>query len=272
MKVIIDKSKLHNILSHCAGIVDRKATMPILANILISAGKNSLTISATDLEVTAVISESAEVEETGSTTINAKIFSDIVRELPDGPVKIELASGERIVINAGGAKLKVNGVSADEYPNLPGIGISTSKSISSSQFLEMINKTLFAVSDDETSFNLTGVYFCNYENNLRMVATDGHRIAIISKEVAALNLPEGVIVPKKGLAEVRRYLSDLESAEVGISIDDGFMVVTSNNAKFSVRLIVLIIQIMSRLFLKIILLWRALIQLSYQRPYAELPY
>ncbi len=237
MKLKIDSKELQSILSGCANIVDRKATMPILANILITAKANQLTLSATDLEVTAMVSGDAQIQEQGSITVNAKILSDIIRELPEGNVSLELKEGSRLEIIAGGSKMKIVGFSADEYPTLPGMGINASNKVSATKFLDMINKTLYAVSDDETSFNLTGVFLCSVDKQLRMVATDGHRIAVVNRDVEGLKLGEGVIIPKKGLSEIKKYLNDLADAEVGLAIKDGFLILNTNNAKFSVRLI-----------------------------------
>lgn len=237
MKLVIDKKKLQSVLNYCSGIVDRRATMPILANLVLSTRNNRLTISASDLEVTAVASVAAEIEESGSTTVNAKIFNDIIRELPDGNIQIELSEAERLLIKAGGATLKVFAVSDEAYPTLPGIGINTVSKISATKFLDMINKTIFAVSNDETSQHLTGVCLANQGSNIRMVATDGHRISIVDRSISGLKIDNSVIIPKKGLIEVKKYLSELEDAEVGLAIKDGFLVISTDQVKFSIRLI-----------------------------------
>ena len=241
MKISLEQSELQNALSTCLNVVEKKATMPILTNVLLTAKENCLTISATDLEITAVINVPAETSGSGATTVNAKIFGDIVRELPEGKVNLELADGERLSIKAGGANLKINGVSAEEFPSLPGIGINVTTSISATQFLDMINKTIYAASSDETCFNLTGVYFCKVEEAgqdcLRLVSTDGHRLAIITRPLGELKVEQGVIVPKKGLSEIRRFLADLADAEIGIGLQDGFLIIDTQDAKFSMRLI-----------------------------------
>lgn len=241
MKTLINKTDLIKALSICLNVVEKKATMPILTNILLSANSNKLSLSATDLEITAVINVAAKTVNQGSTTINAKIFNDIVRELPDGEISLELTSGQRLEINAGRSNLKINGVSADEYPALPGIGINVTNSISATQLLDMINKTIYSTSGDETCFNLTGVYFCSVKEGnseqLRLVATDGHRLSIITRPANGINIAKGVIVPKKGLSEIRRFLSELQDAEVGIGLKDGFLILDTQEAKFSMRLI-----------------------------------
>lgn len=239
MKVKLNKNELQSIMAICSNIVDRKATMPILVNVVLSAKQSTFTISASDLEVTAIISIPAEVIKEGETTVNARMFFEVIKELPDGSLDLELTEGERIEIHSGGTNFKIIGASASEFPNLPGVGITANSSISATQFLDMISKTIYAVSTDETSFNMTGVHFSNHKDgkNLRMAATDGHRIAIVEREVSGVNVGDGAIVPRKGLSELKKYLSELNDAEIGIAFNDGFLIVNSNNAKFSIRLI-----------------------------------
>lgn len=241
MKTLINKSDLQRALNTCLNVVEKKATMQVLTNILLSANANKLCLSATDLEITAVINVAAKTINQGSIAVNAKILNDIVRELPEGELSLELTSGQRLEIKSGRSTLKINGVSADEYPSLPGIGINTSNSVSATQLLDMISKTIYSTSNDETCFNLTGVYFCSINEGssqmLRMVATDGHRLSIITRPVNGLNINKGVIVPKKGLSEIRRFLGELQDAEVGIGLKDGFLIIDTQEAKFSMRLI-----------------------------------
>lgn len=245
MNIIIQKSELSRVLSLTQSIVEKRTTMPILANVLLSASKGDLKISATDLEITAVVNVTAEVQDPGSTTVNARVLTDIVRELPDGEVKLKLADGERLEILAGKSKLRMIGVSAEEYPSLPGIGLDTSARMPASQLLEMINKTLYAVSQDETRFNLNGVSFettssgkgKSSSNSLRMVATDGHRLAMITRPADGLEIDGSVIVPRKGLSEIRRVLDEQGDSEIGIGVNDGFLIIDSENIKVSMRLI-----------------------------------
>lgn len=248
MDIQISKSDLSQALFLTQSIVERKTTMPILTNILISASEGELRISATDLEITAVTSVKATVRATGSTTVNAKVFADIVRELPETELTMRLGEGERLEITANSAKFKIIGVNAQEFPSLPGMAFEPEGKISSMQLLEMINKTIYAVSYDETRFNLNGVCFepagsekaekgKKAQKSLRMVSTDGHRLAMITRGIGNLNFTERVIVPRKGLAELRKLLDASGEGDVGIAIRDGFLVMQSNGTKISVRLI-----------------------------------
>ena len=243
MELTLPKSDLSKALLVTQSVVERKTTMPILANVLLSATENHLRISSTDFEITALVNVKANVRTTGSTTVSAKVFSDIVRELSDGDVSLKLTEGERLEISSSNSKFKMVGVSADEYPSLPGIAAEVVGRISSKQLMEMINKTLYAVSQDETRFNLNGVCFelvgegKKSEAALRMVATDGHRLAMITRPIEKLAFSDRIIVPKKGLAEIKKILDSDSDKLIGIDVKDGFLLIETEEAKLSMRLI-----------------------------------
>ena len=151
MNIVVPKDQLSKALALTQSVVERKTTMPILANILLTVREKGLQLAATDLEITALTSVDAKVQSTGSTTVNAKVFSDIVRELPEGDVSLSLSEGERLEILSGQSRFRMVGVSAEEFPSLPGITIDVSHKVSGRQFLEMITKTLYSVSHDETN-------------------------------------------------------------------------------------------------------------------------
>lgn len=245
MELTLSKEALNRALSITQSIVARKTTMPILANVLLSVGDGHFRISATDLEITAVVSTQAKIKSKGSTTVNGKIFADLVRELPEGDVTLKLTEGERLEVIAKGSKLKIVGVSAEEYPSLPGILFEPQAKLSSKQLIEMITKTLYAVSTDETRFNLNGVCFeivpegkgKKASNSLRMVATDGHRLAMITRPAGTLDFQGRVIVPRKGLSEIRKVLNPEEDTPVGIEIKEGFLIIESGETRISMRLV-----------------------------------
>jgi len=245
MNITITKSELSKALSLTQSIVDRKTTMPILMNVLLSAGEGRLKVAATDLEITAHVSVEATVKSSGSTTVNAKILSDVVRELPDGDVTIKLGESERLEIVASSSQFRVIGVSAEEFPSLPGLSVETSSRLPARDLLDMISKTIYAVSHDETRFNLNGVCFEMHQEGkgksatqeLRLVATDGHRLAYISRPIDKLKFDEGAIVPTKGLSELKKVLELEGDGEIGLGVSDGFVVVETRMAKLSMRLI-----------------------------------
>jgi len=245
MELTLSKEALNRALSITQSIVAKKTTMPILSNVLLSVADGQLRISATDLEITAVVSAPAKVKTKGSTTVNGKVFADLVHELPEGDITLKLTEGERLEIKAKGTKLKIVGVSSEEYPSLPGIVLEPKAQMSSKQLLEMITKTLYAVSTDETRFNLNGVCFelvtegkgPKAANSLRMVATDGHRLAIITRPAGNLSFQGRAIVPRKGLSEIRRVLDPESDKPVGIELKEGFLIIESGDTRISMRLV-----------------------------------
>lgn len=242
MDICISKSELSKALSYTQRIAESKTTMPILVNVLLSASRNELKISGSDLEITAIARAEADVAQVGSITVNAKNFSDIVRELPDGMVHITVNEAARVKITADSTVVNMIGVSADEYPTLNGIGINVVNKINSAHLLEMISKTIYAVSLDDTRFNLTGVCFkiekgAKGEKFLKMAATDGHRLSVITRPAGDVDFEGSCIVPRKGLGELRRILETQTDAFVGLTIQDNFLVVDTENVKMSAKLI-----------------------------------
>lgn len=247
MELVIEKAKLAEALASVMSFIARKTTMPILNNFLIKAGQGKFTICATDLEITAIASVAAEIKTPGSTTVNARVFGDIVRELPDGEVRFKLKDGERFEIFAKNSKLKINAQSAEEFPSLPGMNVEPKGRVSAKELSEAIGKTLYAASQDETRFNLNGVCFevvnpkSKKDRALRLVATDGHRLGMVTRPLATFDLDDRMIVPRKGLTELKRIIdsSSLASSggELGIEVRDGFLVVETTTTKISIHLI-----------------------------------
>ncbi len=256
MNVVVSKEDFSKALQLVQSAVSKRTTMPILSNLLISVDQKSgcIKLSASDLELSAVSKVKASVKSGGSTTVNAKVFTDIIRELPDGEVRLTLGEGERLEVQAKGSKFKIVGVSAEEYPTLPGLACEAADTVSARSLLEMINRTLYAVSLDETRFNLNGVCFENLVDGsakapkakkkdsggaalLRLVATDGHRLAIATRPVAGLSFDGRVIVPRKALSEIRRVLELEGDKEVAFGIAEGFFLLETAEFKLAARLI-----------------------------------
>lgn len=219
MDLSIRVPELAKALQRVQGIVEKKTTMPILANTLIrSKGKDQISVSATDLEIGLTANYEADVQETGAITLGAKALYDIVRSLPEDEVRLKQTANQWVEISCGKVKYRVVGMAADSFPALPEFEEVPFFSIDPKTFREMIEKTLYAVSLDETRYNLTGV-FCEPVANgpgLRMVATDGHRLSLIERETSqAPSMKEGVIIPRKGLVELRKLLDDDAESQLG---------------------------------------------------------
>lgn len=255
MEITIPKAELTKLLHITLAIAEKKTTMPILGNLLLIAENGTLKITASDIEVTAVASTKATVAKKGSITVAAKMFGDLVRELQDGDVTIKTGERDRVEVLASNSKLKIMGVSADEYPVPTSINLETRCKISAHTLVEMINKTLYAVSLDEGRYNMNGVCIEliteGKSSTLRMVATDGHRLAMINRPLSGVEftslVPKGakkndnevdhVIVPRKGITEVRKALETVGDVPVGVDIIDGFLVVESGTWKLVVQLL-----------------------------------
>jgi DNA polymerase-3 subunit beta len=255
MEITIPKAELSKLLHITLAIAEKKSTMPILGNLLLSAEDKTLRVTASDIEVTAVASATANVKKKGAITVAAKMFGDLVRELPDGDVTVRTGERDRVEVVAGTSKLKIMGVSAEEYPVPDSINLATKCKISAQTLVEMINKTLYAVSLDEGRYNMNGVCIEMVKegkaSSLRMVATDGHRLAMITRPIDGVDFSalkakgaakgdtgsDHVIVPRKGLGEVRKALETVGDVQVGVDVVGGFLVVESGSWKLVVQLL-----------------------------------
>lgn len=214
MELKIPVSELAKALHRVQGIVEKKTTMPILANVLLEArDKATLRISATNLELGLTSTYPAEVAEPGSITLAGKALYDIVRSLPDATLSLKRAANNWVELNCGKVSYKVVGMAADGFPALPRFEDVELFPIEARVFKEMIDKTIYSVSMDETRYNLTGVYCEPIKDppGLRMVSTDGHRLSVIERPMGkAPPMKKGVIIPRKGVVELRRLLEEGE--------------------------------------------------------------
>jgi DNA polymerase-3 subunit beta len=255
MEITLPKAELAKLLHITLAIAEKKSTMPIWGNLLLESDQGILKITASDGEVTAVAKAKASIKERGAITVASKMFGDLVRELPDGDVTIKTGERGRVEVIAGSSNLKIVGVSADEYPVPKGIALPTKCKLSAQTLVDMINKTLYAVSLDEGRYNMNGVCVELIKEGksslLRMVATDGHRLAMITRPLEGVDFTslvakgavkgdgesDHVIVPRKGLSEVRKALETVGESPVGVDVITGFLVVESDSWKLVVQLV-----------------------------------
>ena len=244
MKLTISKSELQQGLTRIQSVVEKRNTMPILANVLLDASnkkRKSLTLAATDLEVGIRGSHPAEVETVGKATVSAKKFYEIVRELPDEPISLEVTENAYMQIHCGRAKFTLAGNTPEEYPTLPDFTSGKTTPVQALLLSEMIERTIYAASADETRYNLNGVYFEQIADSekARMVATDGHRLAIIDRTLGnkVSGLEPGVIIPRKGLVELKRLLDEEEDDEVELGFEGNSGLVRKGDVTLVMRLI-----------------------------------
>jgi DNA polymerase-3 subunit beta len=216
MELKIATAELSKALARSQGIVEKKSTMPILSHVLLEAKKGQLIVSATDLDL-AVSSEhdqDCEVSKEGAVAVSARHLFDIVRALPDQHVTLKRAHNNYLELRSGPSEFRIVGLPAEDFPALPRFEKVPFADVDPAALLDMIERTFFAVSTDETRYNLNGVFFEPSADALRLVATDGHRLCLVERPLGAtFGLKRGVILPKKGLQELRKLLS--EAAESG---------------------------------------------------------
>jgi len=243
MKVTVERAELLRSLGHVHRVVERRNTIPILANVLIKADKGKLSLKATDLDLEMTDSIAAEVQPAGSTTVPAHMFYEIVRKLPEGAQIVIEGSGDRAVlsIRAGRSRFTLQTLPESDFPDLAAGEMTHSFKVGAGDLKRLIDKTQFAISTEETRYYLNGIYLhvagTAKAGTLRAVATDGHRLAQVE-----LPLPEGaagmpgIIVPRKTVAEVQRLIETGEG-EVAIELSAGKIRFTIGNAVLTSKLI-----------------------------------
>lgn len=217
MDVIITKADLASALARVQGIVERKNTVPILSSVLLEAHGAELSVSATDLEIFLRSRYPVQIAKEGTVTAPAKKLFDIVRELPDGQVRLIAGDKGWLRIEMGRARFKMMSLPKDDFPALPVSQEGEKIDVSSSLLAEAIEKTVFAMSHDQTRQALNGILMEiapaeGDEADLRLIATDGHRLAFVQRRCrAAVVGNRGVIVPRKAISEVRKLIGELDA-------------------------------------------------------------
>ena len=238
MKFKISRTNFFKTLSHLQGIVDKKNSLPILSNILIEAKENLLILSSTDMDISIIEKIDCNVLEDGATTINSQILYDIVRKI-DESSEIEIISnnGKLLTLRASGSRFSLACLPKDDYPIIDQDNSGVNIKINSQILFKLIDKTKFAISNEETRYFLNGLYFniTNESNKstVTLVGTDGHRLAKFSHQIEEnIDQISGVIIPKKTIYELSKLLSEID-CDVAISI-------SSNKIVFSIGEIIFI--------------------------------
>ena len=214
MKIITTKDSLLKGIQIVQNAVSAKAVLPILSNILIEA-KKDLKLTATDLEIGISVKVEGEVLEEGAITVPAKKLSEIIKELPpQTPIHISLKKGQSITIESGKSYFRLVGLLKDDFPQLPEFPAHNVKNVDLVKIpqkilKDMIQLTSFAISHDETRYVLNGILFSFKEKSLKLVATDGRRLALVEKSIADMgSIKKDAIVPSKTIQELQRNLTE----------------------------------------------------------------
>lgn len=241
MKFVIHAPVLRDAISKLLTVVDRKNSRPILTNCLVKAEKTKIELIATDLEVSAKLVLPAQVEIEGSICINTKNIADILRELPNDEVSLSLEGGNQLNLSCKNIDYQLMVSTADEFPQLTFANNSSDFKLKAKQLSLIIDKTSHAISTDETRLYLNGIFMQQLDGKLRSVAIDGHRLALLDTAEflgGNKNLADGVIIPRKGITELKKIADSNLEKDLTISLDESFMFVQANNDYFlSIRLI-----------------------------------
>ncbi len=219
MKLTIERAALLKALAHVQSVVERRNTIPILANILIEAQKGKLALTATDMDLAIVEGVVADVAKTGTITVQAHTLYDIVRKLQEGSqIGIEsMPDKGQVSLRAGRSNFSLASLPADDFPRMAGGDLPHQFELAAPELKGMIDKTRFAISTEETRYYLNGIYLHAAQSNgikvLRAVATDGHRLARVEMALpaGAENIP-GVILPRKAVIELHKLISETDAA------------------------------------------------------------
>lgn len=223
MKITIERAELLRALNHVQSVVERRNTIPILSNVLMSASDQALNLTATDMDIAIVDKVGCTVGTSGATTAPAHTLYDIVRKLPDG-AQVDLETdGDRLLLSAGRSRFTLQTLPNEDFPVMSSGDMPHAFTLDASALRSLIDRTRFAISTEETRYYLNGIYLHAAEDDggqLRAVATDGHRLARVDMDLpeGASGMP-GVIVPRKTVSELRKLIEEIDG-DVSISLSE----------------------------------------------------
>lgn len=222
MQFEVEKTTLLKALSQVNGAVEKKNTIPVLQNIKLEAQNGKVILSATDMDILVTSSFETTMESNGSTTIPSQMFYDIVRKISDKkPLKLSQEDPSSLQISSGRSKYNLPCIDASEFPSLAEGEIGEETEINGIDLAKMIDKTRFAISNDETRYYLNGLFLQAVKLDdgfeLRCVATDGHRLAVSKSKSESVKSEFGIILPKKSVNEIRRIIDGQESIKIAVS-------------------------------------------------------
>ena len=218
MNFEIEKKEFLKGLGLMQSVAGRKTTLPILSHILLEWDQSSLYLTGTDLETGIREELTATIHQKGRASVSAKKLYEIVRELPEEAIRIEKKENQWITLECGKSIFNLAGLEPEEFPSLPTSQDENFSSISTRLIREMIEKTVFAASNEESRYHLNGILFLQTKQGgkeiLRMVATDGHRLSLVDRESQTIRgIEKGIIIPKKGILEIKKIIGDRDGEE-----------------------------------------------------------
>jgi len=241
MEFVIEKKNFLKPLTILQAIVERRTSIPALGNILIESDKNQIRLTTTDLETTLISYVSCFLKEEGKICVSARKLYEIIKELPETEISVKGMENHWAKIACKKALYNLNGLEPTQFPALPSYSEDDLIVMESLNLGEMIEKVIFAASTEESRYNLNGIFFegisLGDKNLARMVATDGHRLALIERESPEfLGVKKGVIIPKRGLNEVKKIVAE-NPGEIRISVSENSFVLKVSSFVVIIRLI-----------------------------------
>jgi len=236
MKFIVSSSQLLKQLQHIAGVISANTVLPILEDFLFEVEKNKLNVVATDLETVIRVQLDIEAKDSGKVCIPAKILMDSLKNIPDQPLTFNIDKNYAVEITSDNGKYKVMGENPDNFPKEPSADDTTNFTMTASALITAINKTLFAVSNDDLRPAMTGVYFELNKDYVQFVATDAHRLVRYKRTDANASKADSFIVPRKPLNLLKAALPDNDD-EITISYNSNHLFVKQGTTQMSCRLI-----------------------------------
>ncbi len=244
MEFEIPRTTFADALALTQGVVERRNTLPILSNVLIEGRDSTISLLATDLDVGIRTTCPATVKGSGAMTVSARTLYEFTAKAGSDTIRLKTLDSGAVEFTSGRFKGRLPGLDPKEFPPVPGLTVKAAKGgggmhAPASLLVEMIERTLFAVSLDETRFNLSGVYTEGFDGGLRMVATDGHRLALVDRKVDGELPKKGVILPRKGLAEVKKVLAKAggDSEPVQFLLEGNVAKITCGAVELSMALV-----------------------------------
>jgi DNA polymerase-3 subunit beta len=210
MKFTVKRNLLLNELNLVQGVIEKKSTIPILSNILLECAGEHLDIAATDLDVTIRCGCPASVTADGTTTLSARRLHDIVRLLPEGAdIDFSLLENDWVELRSGNSKYKIVALPKENFPSIPESAPATAQ-VPGALLKGMIQRTMFAITQEESRYSLNGALLLLTSGEIRMVATDGHRLALVSKsmEIPGVDVEVRALIPRKTLVEIQKLIGD----------------------------------------------------------------
>jgi DNA polymerase-3 subunit beta len=231
MEFRIQKNEFLKGLRIAQSIADRKSTMPMLANVLLrTSGKSKLMVAATDLNVSISAELKSKNTADGGLTVGAKALFDIVSNMPEDDVTVRRTENNWAEISGGKVNYRLVGMPDRDFPKIPDHREADFREVDAAVVREMIDRTLFSVCNDETRFHLNGVLFESDGTTARMVSTDGHRLSKVERKLeGAPSLTAGIIIPKKGVTELKRLLEN--DGKASLAVKTPYVFVRSESAR-----------------------------------------